>query len=99
VIRYLLTLWSRPMAFRGDPVGHALNQLGHLCVGAALALVLPLWGGAVVVVAWETSQLVFRDADPGDCVEDATFMIGGAQPVFWPALALLLATGMKERTR
>jgi len=99
MLRYLATLWSAPMAFRTDPTGHALNQAGHLCVGAALALALPLWTLVALVVAWEASQLVFHDADPADAIEDTVFMIGGALPPFWPALAVLLVLGVRERTR
>lgn len=99
-----LDLWRKPSAYDGDPTNHALNQIGHVCVGALLVILVPWWVALIVVVVWEASQLIWRGADPFDALEDTAFMSAGVFIVVGAAWAgavavVLLMTGVTIRSR
>lgn len=93
-ITWLIKLWTSPSAFKGDPRGYVLNQLGHgYIIGGIPAL---LWGPAVLlpliiayVVIVELPQAMLWGGSVGDGLEDtghvATVAVAVAYGV-WPAL-------------
>lgn len=89
-----------PDAYLGEPWGYAVNQLGHMALGAGLALFLPWWLVLAGYAAWEAYQvrsggLVF------DAFEDAAFVAAGVAALTFPPVlgvaALFLCSGFAGR--
>jgi len=104
LITTALDLWRKPSAYDDDPTNHALNQIGHVCVGALLAILVPWWVALLLIVAWEASQLIWRGADPFDALEDVAFMSAGvfiSVGAAWAGAvaAALLMAGVAIRSR
>lgn len=89
-----------PKAYRSDPKGYAVNQLGHLALGAGL-----LWFGvpfAVVALGfgvWEIVQVNRFGAEAWDSLEDLAFVVAGAflDPVAAIVAGLFLVSGIVRR--
>lgn len=76
MLKWLLT----PDAFPGDWRGYALNQIGHVVLGAALAWALG-WPWALgLCLCWEAVHLA-RGGDLSDGIEDYGFVAAGAVAV------------------
>lgn len=102
MIRRLIALWTEPDAFRSDPRGYALNQLGHVALGAGAALVAPWWAVlAIYVAAVELPQWLWFGGDADDGAEDSAFVLAGALllPGALVLAGLMLAAGVLVRRR
>lgn len=86
-----------PDDFSDDPYAGGLNQLGHVCFGAALSgslsVFAPLWVGALIsigiVLAWEAHQFFRRGAKRSDFRADMIYWTIGI--LVW---AFLISQGM-----
>lgn len=79
-----------PSAFERDPRGFALNAAGHALIGAAGSWFFPLWLVLAAYAAWEAAQWFWRGAETWDCLEDWSFVCGGAAAVLAPLAVLPL---------
>lgn len=84
-----------PSAYRADPRGFALNQLGHALIVGLLpaALRLPIWIIIVAYSVWEVWQWQPYRAEPFDAFEDVTFVSVGALLLLeaWVGLVLFFS--------
>lgn len=103
MIRFIRNAFITPTAFRGDPRGHALNQVGHmLLIGLApVWLGAPFWLVLALFAIWEFAQWRIHRAEAWDCVEDFAFVSSGAVGVACPlvlaAASLFLWSGALRR--
>lgn len=79
-----------PSDFEGDPKGFALNQLGHIVLGAALAWLFGPVPVLAAYVAWEAFH-VSRGGAVWDGVEDYAFVAAGVAAVALSPWALAVA--------
>lgn len=86
MLQWLLT----PSAFEGDPKGFALNQIGHVALGAALAWALGPLGALALCALWEGAHLGLGGT-LWDGLEDAGFVAAGVLALTTPVSALALA--------
>jgi len=97
MIDWLLT----PDGFPSDPRGYALNQIGHMALGAALAWLIGLPLTLLACIAWEAVH-VRRGGHLWDSFEDFAFVLTGAlAPVSLGAAAVaapMLASGLLRRS-
>ena len=62
-----------PNDFREDPYKAGLNQLGHVVLGAALAVVFGWIIAALAFIGWEAAQLKYFGARKHDYFQDCFF--------------------------
>ena len=86
MLKWLLTL----SAFEGDPRGFALNQIGHVALGAALAWALGPMAAVMLYAAWEGLHLSLGGT-VWDGFEDMAFVTAGVLALTTPATALIIA--------
>jgi hypothetical protein len=96
-VDWLLT----PDDFEGDPTGFALNQIGHIALGAALAWLAGPIPVLVGYLAWEMLHL-WRGGSLWDGIEDYGFVAAGVLslalwPWAWAVAAPFLASGTLRR--
>lgn len=97
MLKWLLT----PDAFASDPRGFALNQIGHMALGAGLACALGPAPVMVAYLAWEGVHL-WRGGALWDGTEDYAFVAAGVLsvavwPWAWAFAGLFLAAGTFRR--
>lgn len=99
MLKWLLT----PDDFAGDPRGYALNQIGHIALGAALAWLIGWPAALALCLGWEVVHLS-RGGTLADSAEDYGFVAAGvlavaATPVAVAVAAPFLAAGLLARGR
>lgn len=80
-----------PDDFRGDPYTAGINQIGHVCFGAALAVTFGWVIAALLFVVWEAVQLRYAGARKHDYYQDCFFWCAGvyfAGSVYLPVVAV-----------
>lgn len=101
-MKFILGLFREPDAFRKDPKGYLINQLGHVGLGAGLAwLGVPALVICLFFLAWELLQWQLYRAEASDCFEDMAFVMSGVvafyAPILLPVLVFFLLAGVLFR--
>lgn len=86
MLKWLLT----PDSFPGDWRGYALNQIGHVALGAALAWALGLPAALALCLGWEAVHFS-RGGTLADGAEDYGFVAAGAVAITVVPVALAVA--------
>lgn len=99
MIKWLLT----PDSFPGDRIGYALNQIGHVALGATLAWAAGLPAALALCLGWEAVHLS-RGGTLADSAEDYGFVAAGVLsmsvvPFAWLVVLPFLSAGILSRGR